>query len=824
MADKGSLYAFVVGEVSPAFYGRADLAKHPLALAESENFFVDYKGGIFSRPGTEFVGVLPDASDCQLVRFRASSDDYLLVFTPNKMRVVRNGGYLLTGESQTLTFNSAGTAVSAYPYAVGRLMFAEGYGYVTVSAVSGSNITLKNFLEEPLVGTYRVEPVYELATGIADPSAQNYFQDLHRVVITSQAHLPVEVTYVSDTNWTIANVVENIPDRPTGVTGVASGTGTASVIYTVTAVVNDVESNAATKCVLTGIVNFAVTAGEVKLSWTGVTGAEHYNVYRSIVYPTGASDTLDQLGYIGRTTGLTFVDPNRTPDFTKTPPKRVNFFSDSNYPALYARFQQRGIYAGLVSDPLSVVGSNNQERMAFRVNSPPIATDAFKYTLDSESVRPIKHMLPLRSSLLLFTSDTISQLTGGGDSKALTAVSASAETQGYVSVSDVRPVAINLDVLFLTGLFSEMNAMLYTEYTNSFQTRDVMALSSHMLGENLRALEMDWVAEPHKLLTIVREDGQLVHLTYDRLQEVFGWSRSKTKGKFLKFVSIREGNYSTPYMLVERQIGGKTVTMLERQKPRVAGNVKKQWYVDCGLENNLQGGTMVATLRRVSGTSWQLVTPTTLTFPEGQIGVYALDGFFIVESQSGSTTNLKALVEPTWDTYYCKGEVALSQEDWRFGVYTDTVSGLWHLEGEKVSVQVDGDSYIDLQVVDGQVTVPQPGVRFVVGLGYRARAKTLPLSLGTAVFEGRPVAIRKLCIRVLETKGLELGPGYDDLQMIPARRDELWGERLGLQSDMIVQDLLGGHGWENYVTLCFEQKYPLPAAILGLVYDLDIGE
>lgn len=38
-------FAFVGGEVSPNYYGRSDLAKFDLALAEAENWFVDYHAG-----------------------------------------------------------------------------------------------------------------------------------------------------------------------------------------------------------------------------------------------------------------------------------------------------------------------------------------------------------------------------------------------------------------------------------------------------------------------------------------------------------------------------------------------------------------------------------------------------------------------------------------------------------------------------------------------------------------------------------------------------------------------------------------------------------
>ena len=48
-------YAFGSGEISPKLYGRSDLEKYDLGVALAKNFFVDYNGGLSTRPGTEFL-------------------------------------------------------------------------------------------------------------------------------------------------------------------------------------------------------------------------------------------------------------------------------------------------------------------------------------------------------------------------------------------------------------------------------------------------------------------------------------------------------------------------------------------------------------------------------------------------------------------------------------------------------------------------------------------------------------------------------------------------------------------------------------------------
>jgi len=825
MAEKSALFAFVAGEVAPAFHGRADLSKHNLAVAEAENFYIDYKGGLFTRPGTAFVGALPANQQTKLFRFRASTDDYLLIFTPNLMRIVRNGGFLLVPSgTETATFVGGSATVTEF-YVVGGMVYLQDWGYAYITGFGLGTLILADMFGDPIEGTHTITRVYDVVTTLTNPNAWSYSQDVNDVIITSENADTRKLTYISDTNWSFSTLVENVPPAPTGLAVVPSGAGTASVIYAVTAVVNGIESNRSPRVGIGNIVNFTTTTGHTTLSWSAVAGAEYYNVYRTVVYPVAYTDTLDTLGYIGRTEGITYMDANRTPDFTKTPPRRIDFFAGGNFPALYSRFQQRGVYAGLKNDPLSVVGANRAEQATFRANSPPIADDAFKYTIDAESTRPIKHMLPLTYGLLLFTDDTIAQLRGGSDSKALTAVSAFAETQSYTSVADVRPVAVNLDVLYFTSLYSEFNAMLYTNYTNSFETQDIMVLSSHLFGPEAPAIALDWAPEPHKLLHMVREDGQRITLTYERKQEVFGWARHRTKGEYRTMAVIRENNYNVPYYLTRRVLHGVEMLCVEQERPRLSDSFRNSWYVDCGIARQLTVSPRSGTLTKVGDLEWELHMNLPLAVPgDSTYGAYIHGGYFLITGNSGTTLSLAAMSEPKLDEYYNGQSLKVKANSWEYAELITTITGLHHLENETISVMADGNAYTDLTVVNGSVALTNPACYIVAGLGYRCRVKTLPLRLSNGLIEGMPNAPRPVAMRLLETKGLSVGPSYDDMEMLPTRTDEPWGAPLQTHTELLVKDFLGGSGWELDSHICFEQTNPLPAAILGIVYNLDIGE
>lgn len=828
MTNKSQTFAFIVGEVAEAFYGRLDLQKYPFGLAEVENFFVDYHGGLLNRAGTQFIGMLPVQAH-KFAKFRTRHYDLTLLFTENKMRVLKDGAFV-HGAAEAAGTIASGVVTAANTLAVGQLVWVDAgdvQGYFTVSAASAGTFTISSPIGQPVPnGAVTWAPVYELATTFsADDLAElKIAQDLERLVCTRDTRLPTFITRVADTNWSVTTFTNTLPAAPTNLVGTASATGPASVGFVVTAVVNGVESSASVELVTSNIVNYTTTTGHFTLSWDPVPGAERYNVYRSLVYPT-AYPAGAALGYVGYTTGTSFVDRNITADNTKTIPAPVDFFASNNFPSVYARFQQRGVYAGLANEPLTVVASLAQDKGRFSVSFPPIATDSYSYTLDSESERPIKHMLSLRYGLMLFTDDGITQLRGG-ESNAISATSAVAEPQGFVSVSDLDPIAINLDVLFMTSLNSELNQMVYTEYTNSFKMQDILVLSSHLFGPDNQAVQISWAPEPYKLLHFVREDGQRVELTYERNLEVYGWTRYRTKGDYLNLVVVKEDNYNLAYQTVRRWINGTEVMFLEREVPRNDTDYSRMWFVDAGYRRPLQRPAFAATLVRVGegDTAVWTLEVSDVSWATVDDVVYAGGGMFRVTGVGVGVVNLAMMLPAVLSEFYQNNRRKLAAGDWGFNTQVSSVSGLWWLEGEKVSVQSDGDATYEAEVVNGVVTFTNPAASVVVGLGYSSRARTLPLSLPNYVLGGFALSLRGLAIRQLRTRGLAVGPSYDTLEEIPSRRDEAWGNPLQTFTEMTVVELWGYGGWDIDAQVCFEQKYPLPCSIIGFTFDLDVGE
>jgi len=917
-------YAFVAGEVSPDFYGRTDLTKYDLGLQLSYNFFVNTQGGVSSRAGTEFCAPIEaDSKPVKLFRFRATTDDYFLLFGDGYCRPFRNGGYL-QHPTQVIT-NIVGNTVTVAGHGytsgdwvfisdvVGATEFNSRYFEITVTDVNTFTLALPNglVLDYSSYSAYisggAVSKIVRISTpyAAADLPGLSAEQQYNDIVLTNLSYPRQRLSYVSDTNWTLSAIISSgALSAPTGLMLTPSAAGTAGVAFAVTAIVDGKETVASAYAITETTINYGTTAGSMKITWDALVGASEYYIYRSLLLPIGADITLAQeLGYLGHSFGPQFVDTNITPDFTKTPPIYYNPFANStiervevtalgsgyaksatvvitdptgsgfdgypvvnaageivsvvvvdggndysapvvsftgggtlatatatigaasgNNPRVFKIFQQRGIYAGTDNLPMTIFASRPGELDNMDASSILNAGDGYEFTIDSAEIKPILHLLALRFGLLIFTENSVTLLRAE-EGKAVSGVNAIAEPQAYRGAGEAAPIAIDLDVVFARNKGSSVNAMLYTEYTNTFKLQDLSVLSNHLFREGRRVTRFAWVEEPHKLLYCLREDGALVTVTYDREQEVFGWAQHWTQGLFTDCCAGTENGNDVLYLTVKRKLNGVWVQVIERVKSREHALLENFWCVDCGLEYPLTEPNATLTPSAITGADVSLTTSIGV-FSAGNVGdiVYFGGGKAEVSTYVSSTevkvTFLRdmTLIVPETDDI----PQEIPSGEWQIGTPITEISGLWHLEGEKVSVLADGDAFLAQTVANGKVTLTQPVTKIKVGLGYSCRGKSLPVTLRTVQSDGRRKDIIGAAVRVRNTRGLAFGTDFVHMVEMKDRSDEDWGEELALRQDMSYIPINGA--WDTEGAICFEQRYPLPATILSLVYDVNLGD
>lgn len=341
------------GEWSPKLFARVDLAKYKSGAALLENFFVDYRGGASTRPGTKYVlQCYNSAAPVRLIPFQSSFDvGYILEFGHGYIRFFFDGAPVLetpiaiTGASQA---NPCVIVVPGNSYVIGEWIFVTGIvgmtqlngKYFRVNNVSGNNITLgdtktnaniNSLAYTPYVSGGTAARIYTIITTYvgADLALLKFAQNVSQMILCHPNYAPRVLTFITPTNWTILPITfGTTAATPTIINfGTTLSAGSVNYAYCVTSIdANGQESLPTIPFDIVNLQDIRTTPGSNFVQWDAVPGAVAYNVYETVpsyfgIVPLGAT-----MGYIGTTTALKFIDTNIAPDFSQTPPIARNPF------------------------------------------------------------------------------------------------------------------------------------------------------------------------------------------------------------------------------------------------------------------------------------------------------------------------------------------------------------------------------------------------------------------------------------------------------------------------------------------------------------------
>ena len=257
------LPSFAKGEISPALYGRVDVAMYKHALRRARNTIIHPDGGISNKPGSLIVGPVKDhtVSTTRLFDFQfRTSDQYVLEFGTEYMRVIRNDAHVLnastaiTGAIQTnpvvITALAHGLSDDAEVFITAVLGMTELNGnryiikkvstdkfelahQVTEDAIDGTNFTAYTS-----AGT--VADIFELATPYAagDLSTLKMVQSGDILTVTHPTYAPRDLARTGHNAWTLTvNTYAPTQADPTGVAiSVQGSSGSTTQRYRVTAI------------------------------------------------------------------------------------------------------------------------------------------------------------------------------------------------------------------------------------------------------------------------------------------------------------------------------------------------------------------------------------------------------------------------------------------------------------------------------------------------------------------------------------------------------------------------------------------------------------
>ena len=816
---------FSGGEISPEMFGRIADNKFQQGAALVRNFIVKPQGPAQNRSGFAFVKEVKDSTKkTRLLSFTFSTVQTMVIEMGDQY-------FRFHTQGQTLNYSNGAAWNNATAYTVGDIALQGGVNYYCTVAHT-NQVPPNTAYWYPLPATY----VYEVPSPYLEAELfdVHYVQSADVMTLVHPNHAPKELRRLGATKWELKTIDFGSPlPAPTGVTVTPytpSSTSTNADTfedheYVVTAVgtnLSDESSQSAvgqTSAGATPTNNIFVTGATNTITWTAVTGATRYRVYKNQggIY-----------GFLGETTTTTIVDNNIAPDFAKTPPIHENdFVGTGNYPGAVSYFEQRRVFAGTNNAPQDIwmTASGTESNMSFGL--PIKDNDRIEFRVAAREANTIRHIVPL-TNLLMLTGSAEWRITSV-NSDAITPTSISVKPQSYVGANNAQPVIVNNSLVYGAARGGHVRELGYNWQANGFITGDLSLRAPHLF-DNLTITDMAFSKAPIPIVWFISSNGKLLGLTYVPEQQLGAWHQHDTDGTFESVACVSEGNDDVTYAVIKRTINGQSKRYIERMGTRLFPTQRDSFFLDAGATYN---GTNTDTNKTVTISGGT-------TYKKGE-SIVVTTNYNLFNAPPSTDDKDDAIVLVDGDTYYrctilstASQTVATAKLDkdlpvslrntaiTTFEVARNVISGITWLEGKKVSILADGAVHPQRTVSNGTVTLQRASSVVHVGLPYESDLNTLPLALQVEAFgQGRVKNINHVWLRVLESSGIFAGPTSEKLIEAKQRSTEPYGTPPNLKTEDIK--IMVTPSWTDNAQLFIRQTDPLPLTIVGLTLEVAIG-
>lgn len=242
----------------------------------------------------------------------------------------------------------------------------------------------------------------------------------------------------------------------------------------------------------------------------------------------------------------------------------------NGYPRTGTLYEQRLVVGGSPAYPQTIWGSATGAYLDFTMGVND--DDAFSFTLASDQVNPIQYLSSSRA-LVAFTSGGEFTVAGGLE-KPLAPTNAQVRQRSNYGCSRVRPVRIRDVEVFIQRAGSKVRTFGYNVSTDDWTAPDIAVMAEHLTQAGI--VDVCWQQEPTSIVWLVRSDGVLVSVTYDKDQDVVGWAAHTGFDGFVESVAtIPALDTDELWLVVRRTINGSTKRYVERFDPLVLSDSTK---------------------------------------------------------------------------------------------------------------------------------------------------------------------------------------------------------------------------------------------------------
>lgn len=577
---------FTAGELSPRLFARVDLSRYQNGCSELVNMVVQPHGGASRRTGSVFAGEVKDSTKTTILRrFEFSTvQAYVLELGEGYIRFYRNHGRVesppgvpvevatpyLAGELRGLRFaQSADILYIVHPNHAPRKLSRLSDTSWTLTTVS--------FADGPWLEQ-------NATTTTITPSAKTG----GAITLTASAAL-----FAAADVGRLVRVQHTAPAYAAGAVSVGD-----RVVSTVSSVDRLYE------CIVAGTASAAPSSegddivdgtarwkylgrGKLAWGWARITAFTSATVVTAAVGAPFAATTAAiawQLGAWGGGRGF---------------PRTVTFH------------QERTVWGGSIAQPQTLWLSQTGDFENMAPTDPDGAvldTSAVTITINDDQVNTIRWLSSFNRGMAVGTAGGEFLVAPGNPQEPLSPTNVRAVRQGSRGSSPViAGERVDSVVLFVQRAGQKLRELVYDFGTDAYQTNNLTILSEHITTPEV--IDAAYQEEPDGLVWLVRSDGVLLSLTYEREQEVRAWSRHVLGGNGVAVESVAcipnpDGTADEAWLVVRRTINGVSRRYVEWLaapfRPEVDGQASG-FFVDCGLSYSGAPAATFSGLNHIEG-------------------------------------------------------------------------------------------------------------------------------------------------------------------------------------------------------------------------------
>jgi len=557
--------SFVSGELSPKMRGRMDVSQYAKGCRCMRNMLVTPYGAAERRKGMKYIGQTKSASgSVRLMRFAASAEQaYLLEFGDQYVRFFRDGEAVKNGgtvvelstpygadelaeiqgvqsadvmtlvhpehpvmELRRLTETSFELVEKEYEYPPMRDPNTDDDATITASGVTGeiSLTASKAVFEEGNVGGYfelvHVRAVNEVKKDFTGNETSDTLEVFGNWSFTSHGTwtgvVKIQRSTDGGTTWKDHKTDSSSADQNIVWDGKEEEEG---VLYRIK--MEDYEQSATgtlkmCRCLLSNP-DYAVP-GVVKI--TSVTDGTH-----------AEGTVIRKLGGTGATAEWS----------------EGAWSARRGYPRAVAFYEERMIFAGTKTQGQTIWGSKTGDWDNFLLGEKD--DQAIEFTLASDTVNDIRWILQ-HDALIIGTSDSEWTLSASAADEALTASNVKIKRQSVYGSAKAGAAMAGETALFVQRGGRKVREFVFRWEKDGYASPDMTILAEHITESGIAEIALQ--QQPDTILWCLLGNGTLASLTYEREQEVIGWSRHDTAGTVRSICCVPAGDRDMLYLAVER--------------------------------------------------------------------------------------------------------------------------------------------------------------------------------------------------------------------------------------------------------------------------------